>query len=196
MASVLNLLHESSQGLKERARNTDGVKVSLTKFEHIDAFSDEDLGEKAEVILKSSRPDLVAAAEEVGIAHADVAVAGLKELLLEQVCGFSKGAESLPYPTEGQEEKIPDGESSHFETPKMRKNAVEAAAQKAAKRAVQDKVTYHVIESFKAEDKTEPLSIARAYPDHSENEIIVATVTVPAVHWPIQTANGSSIVRG
>jgi hypothetical protein len=191
MPSILDLVHESSADLKDRARQTDGVNVSLSKNEHLKALSDEDIGEKARVILSANRPQLVSAANEVGLDHKDVSVPRLKELLLESVCGFSQGGDEVPYPTGDHEEKIPGEMTSHFETPQMRQDAIEAATVKAAEKAVRKHVTYHVIESFRPKDHNDPLRVARAYPDHSEEEIIVATVTVPAVHWPVQTTSTS-----
>lgn len=183
MPSVFDLVHESSADLKDRARSSDSVKVSLTKNEHIERFADETVGKKAKAILSANGDQLEVLAEKKDI-DPDQTVPNLKEALLRLV--FGGKTEGARYPDEGHEDKRPrKGLSSHYDDPTVRWKEVQAAAQEAAKKAVAEGRDYVVVEHMEPSRNTEPLGIQPAYMGTPRDGIVVFEAHAPSQPLPI-----------
>lgn len=188
MPSILDLVHESASDLKDRARETEGVNVSLTKTEHLKAFADETIGQKAEAILKANSDQLEALAKKKDI-DPDQKINDLKESILHLVFG---GQSQGVYPDKGHEHKRPrDGVSSHYDDPSTRWKEIEEAAQKAARKAVQKNQDYIVTEDMRPSRETEPLSISPAYIGTGRDEVVVFQAHAPTQPFPIKSTSST-----
>lgn len=190
MPSILDLVHESAADLKDRARETEGVKVSMKKIEHLVAFSDEELGTRAKAILQANGSQLEALAEKKGI-DTDQKVPELKEDLLRLVFG---GRSDGTYPDDGYEHKRPrKGLTSHFDDPSTRWKKIRKAASQAAKKAVEKQRDYVVVEHMRPSRKTEPLSIEPAYSGTHRDGIVVFEAHAPTQPFPIKSTSSDPV---
>lgn len=204
MPSIFELVHESASDLKDRARDDESVKVSLTKNEHIEAFADEPIGEKAMAILSANRDQLQGIAEKKSAVDPDQKVASLKEQLLRLVIGAGSDANSGAdankaepsggprYPDDGYENRKPrDGATSHYDDPSTRWKEIGNAAQQAAKKAVDEGRDYMVVERMEPNRETEPLSLQPSYMGTPEDGQIVFEAHAPSQPFPIINTSSS-----
>lgn len=188
MPSIFDLLDESAADLKDRARETEGVNVSLTKTEHLEVFADETIGKKAKAILEANKSQLEAIAEKKGV-DPDQGMTGLQEDLLRLVFGGRSGD---TYPDEGYEHKRPrDGLTSHYDDPSTRWAEIKDAAEQAARKAVEEQRDYVVLEHMRPSKDTEPLSIAPAYSGTHRDAVVVFEAHAPTQPFPVKNTSST-----
>jgi hypothetical protein len=222
MASVLDLIHESSEEIGERARENDiPGRGSMRKGEKIAAVADEDLSEDVvEDVLLSKKTDggdgLVGMAEDAGVesphSHSK---SELQELVLASRLGQTSGSQpgggasgadsrqpaasgksgsgSMP-PGREDPERMAKG-ASHFESAEERRAQIEFHLQQAAEHAAKNGMSYVVVESFRPQDAKEPMKVQRSYEKRHPDTMVVAEVTVPHYALPLETTDPNPVFR-
>lgn len=196
MPSLFTLIHESASDLRDRARETDGVRVSMTKSEHIQALADEEVGPKAMRILDANRDTLEAIAHDKGgFDPSDYSVPQLQETFLRVVCRTSD-AKRGGFPDSGYQDRRPMSDlSSHYDDPEVRWMEITRAAKEMAQQAVEEGRSYKLVESFRPKDKTEPLIMMRSTEQHHPDQVVVAEMMIPQWTYPLKTARKNPVGR-
>lgn len=202
MPSVLKLIHlpsrgsEGEPGIGDLAREADlSGRGSMTKAEKIIALADEELPEEARAVVLASSKDLTQRARETGIdGYSKLTKSELQEHFLKEILGEaerpsrsghagSNGTASGVGPGT-QEAARPEATNSsavrsHFDSDEERHRAIRDAAHKALDTALKEKRSYVVVESFRVQDKTQPLSIQPAYMQRHEATQPVCEILIP-----------------
>lgn len=158
----------SSKDLIQRARERDVEGYSkLTKSELQEHFLRDMLGEE-----RLGQGQTVEAESPSRNGHVDSggAPSGVDS------SGVAPSAQKTPRPEAVDSEAIG---SSHFGSDEERRRAIREAARKALDTALQEKRSYVVVESFRAADEAQPLSIQPAYMQRHEDTQPVCEILIP-----------------
>lgn len=197
MASILELVHESSAELKDRARETEDVKVSLPKAELMEALAEEQLSAEGQEILESTKAELQEMGEDLSGTKAEIQ----EELLERSLSGESVSEEASANPSDGiwparGPEGVPQKElESHFDTVANRRRAINDASEQARKLALENQQSYVVLESLKPSDGKEPMKVQPAYMKRHPDEILVFEARVPMSPYPVANAEANPVAR-
>lgn len=198
MASILELVYETSSELKDRAREASGVKVSQTKDELIKDLADEEATNEVEDILSYNTKKLK---DETG--NSSGLKAEMRETLLAQLFGNASGgggsaeasSESMsPVWPARKSDGVPRQDlSSHFETVTNRRKAISSACEEALEKALDEQQSYVVLESLRPKDHNDPIKMQPAYMKRHPDQILVFEARVPMSPYPVQNADRNPI---
>lgn len=193
-------------GISDLAREADlSGRGSMTKAEKIIALADEELPEEAREIVLASSKDLTQRARERDVdGYSKLTKSELQEHFLKEIFGKERsrhgqvaeakrssrsgrphsngvssdtgpGAKKAPPP----EAPDPSAARSHFGSDEERRHAIRDAAHRALDTALEEKRSYVVVESFRAQDEAQPLSIQPAYMQRHEDTQPVCEILIP-----------------
>jgi len=198
MASLFELVYESTSDLNDRCRKRDISYGSLKKHEKIAVLADRDLTEtQVEILGRKKRAGgdgLIGKAKEFGIdSPSSHTKPELQEAIFQKLLGDSSASSSsngtFPPSEEDGYNRIPqEDRSSHFESAETRMKRIRDAAHQAVDAAFENECQYQVIESFQEKDASEPLNIQPAYMDRHPDNIVVFEAGMQKAVFPFLTA--------
>ena len=204
---LIHLPTRGKGGIDDLAQGAElSGRGSMTKAEKIIALADEKLPDEAREVVLASSKDLIQRAREQGVdGYSKLTKSELQERFLKEILGkegqgdrqnaASKrrarggapalngatpgGSKAPRSKTAGSEATEPSTTHSHFGSDEERRQAIREAAHKALDTALEEKRSYVVVESFRPQDRTQPLSIQPAYMQRHEATQPVCEILIP-----------------